>query len=110
MVLNTYKSVIVVGNGILLGHVVSKQGIAIDVKKIKVIQAEKAPQNVKEVSRFVGQVKWHARYIRCLANVCATLIHLTKKDVSFVWDTPPEKAFQLLKKMLSVAPILQPPD
>ena len=88
MALNPYKSVIAVSCGILLRHVVSKQGMAIDVKKIEVIQAAKAPQNVKELSRFVGQVKWHARYIRYLANVCAPLTHLTKKDVSFVWDTP----------------------
>ena len=84
--------------------------MAIDVKKIEVIQAAKAPQNVKELNRFVGQVKWHARYIKYLANVCTPLTHLTKEDVSFVWDTPQEKAFQLLKKMLSVALVLQPPD
>ena len=43
MALNPYKSVIAIGSGILLGHVVSKQGMAIDVKKIEVIQAAKAP-------------------------------------------------------------------
>ena len=54
MALNPYKNFIAIGSGILLGHVVPKQGMAIDVKKIKVLQAAKAPQNVKELSRFVG--------------------------------------------------------
>ena len=100
MAMNPYKSVIAVGSGILLGYVVSKQGMAIDVKKTEVIQATKAPQNVKELSRFVGQVKWHAGYIRYSANVCAPLTHLTKKDVSFVWDTPQEKPFNYSRRCL----------
>lgn len=35
--------------------------------------------------------------------------HLTKKDINFVWGKAQEKAFQVIKKMLVVPPILQPP-
>ena len=58
----------------------------------------------------MGQVKWHAWYLQYLANVCVPLTHLTKKDIDFVWDQPQEYAFQKLKKMLFVAPVLQPLD
>ena len=60
MALNPYKSVIAIKSGILLGHVVSSEERAIDIKKIEVSQAAKAPQNLKELMRFLGQVKWHA--------------------------------------------------
>ena len=45
-----------------------------------------------------------------MADVCAPLSHLTKKDVPFVWGAAQEKAFQVLKKMLVVSPILQSPN
>ena len=57
----------------------------IDGDKIEVIQKVKPPQNVKELQRFVGQIKWHGRNLRYLADVMAPLSHLTKKDIDYVW-------------------------
>ena len=60
--------------------------------------------------RFLGQIKWHCRYLRYLANICAPLSHLTKKNIPYVWGEAQNKAFGILKKILVVAPILQPPN
>ena len=54
MSLNPYKCAIAVKRGILLGHVVSAEGMAIDSRKIEAIQKAPQPQNLKEVTRFVG--------------------------------------------------------
>ena len=40
----------------------------------------------------------------------APLSHLTKKDVDYLWGQAQQREFEVLKKMLMVAPILQPPD
>ena len=45
-----------------------------------------------------------------MVDVTTPLTHLAKKDVVFVWSDAQEKAFQLLKKMLVVSPVLQPPN
>ena len=62
--------------------------------------------NLKQLSQFVGQVKWHGRHLRYLSDIMAPLTYLTKKDVELVWGQAQDKAFQILKKMLIVAPIV----
>ena len=61
MSLNPFKSVITVTRGILLGYVISKEGLAIDPKKVEAIQKVAVPKNLKELGIFIGQVKWHSR-------------------------------------------------
>ena len=48
------KCAFAVKSGILLGHVVSKEGLSIDPDKVKAIQEMKPPGNPKELERFMG--------------------------------------------------------
>ena len=43
----------------LLGHIVSRDGIAIDPDKVKAIIDAPLSTNVKALSRFLGQIRWH---------------------------------------------------
>ena len=106
MALNPYKCAIAVQRGKLRGHIISKEGMAINKDKISAIVKVEAPKDAKGVLRVVGQVKWHGRYLRYLADVTAPITHLTKQDVDFIWGLAQERAFQFLKKMLVVSPIL----
>jgi hypothetical protein len=58
----------------LLGHIVSKEGIAMDPDKVKVISEASAPHNAKALSRFLGQIRWHSRMI-CHLTDFATPLH-----------------------------------
>ena len=98
MSLNPYKCAIAVQRGKFLGHIISKEGMSIDKEKISAIQKAPAPRDVKGVMRIIGQVKWHGRYLRYLADVTAPISHLTKKDVEFKWESPQNRAFELLKR------------
>ena len=40
------------------------------------------------------------------SSVAAPLTNLTKKGVSFVWDSVCERAFECLKRALTTAPVL----
>jgi hypothetical protein len=57
----------------LLGHIVSKDGIAMDPNKVKAIFEAPAPHNAKALSRFLGQIRWHSRMIRHLPDFAMPL-------------------------------------
>ena len=86
-----------------------EDGIAIDPDKVKAILEAPTPTNAKALSRFLGQIRWHSRMIRHLADF-ATPLHAAVHRVPFQWAVTEEKAYQALKVMLSQAPVVQPPD
>jgi hypothetical protein len=94
--LNPAKCAFAVTSGMLLGHIVSKEGIAMDPDKIKAILEAPAPHNAKALSRFLGQIRWHGRMIRHLADF-ATPLHAAVHRESFSWTEEEEKAFAALK-------------
>ena len=65
---------------------VSVESISIDSKKFEAMQDVQEPTSLKELVRFVGELKWHSRYFRSLSDMCEPLSHLTKKDIEFVWS------------------------
>lgn len=60
-------------------------------RKVAAIQKAKAPANLKELSRFVGQIKWHNIFLKYLSHVCVPLTKLIKKDVKCVWTEDRKK-------------------
>jgi hypothetical protein len=74
MILNPAKYTFAFTSGMMLGHIVSKDGIAMDPNKVKAILEAPAPHNAKALSRFLGQIRWHSRMIRHLADF-ATPLH-----------------------------------
>ena len=51
-------------SGILLGHVVSKNGLEVDLDKVKAILALTAPKNVREIQGFLECVGYYRRFIK----------------------------------------------
>jgi hypothetical protein len=91
----------------LLGHIVSKDGIAMDPDKVKTILEALVPHNAKALSRFLGQIRWHSRMIRHLADF-ATPLHETVHREPFTWTEEEENAFAALKLLLTRAPVVHP--
>ena len=58
----------------LLGHIVSKDGIAVDLNKVKAILEAPAPITANALSHFLGQIRWHSWMLQYLANF-ATPLH-----------------------------------
>ena len=107
--LNPAKCAFGVTSGSLLGHIVSKEGIAVDPNKVTAITQAKTPANAKALSRFLGQIRWHSRMLRHLADL-ATPLHAAVHRTPFSWTTVEDKAYEALKVMLTQAPVVQPPD
>ena len=72
--LNPAKCVFFVTSGNLLGYIVSQEGIAMDPDNVQAILNAPTPSNAKVLNRFLGQMKWHNRMIRHLADF-ATPLH-----------------------------------
>ena len=103
--LNPAKCAFSVTSGALLGHIVSKEGIAVDPNKITTIIDAKTPTTAKVLNRFLGQIRWHSRILQCLADF-ATPLHATVHNTPFKWTTTEEKTYDALKVMLTQATVL----
>ena len=108
--LNPAKCAFAMKRGVLLGHIISEEGMQFDPRKVEAIEKAKPPTNLKVLGKFIGQIKSHNRFLRYLSHIYVPLSQLTKKDAKFIWNKERQKAFRVLKKMLQIAPILQPPD
>jgi hypothetical protein len=94
----------------LMGHIVSKDGIAMDPDKVKASLEAPVPHNAKALSRLIlGKIRWHSRMIRRLADF-ATPLHTAVHREPFTWTEEEEKDFAALKLLLTRAPVVQPPD
>ena len=93
-----------------LGHVVSKDGLAVDPSKVEAVLKWERPRNATEVRSFLGLAGYYRRFIENFAKIANPLTKLTRKAIRFVWSDACEESFQELKKRLTTAPVLALPD
>jgi len=110
LVLNFEKCHFVVEQGIVLGHVVSKNGISIDPAKIDIISQLSYPSFVKEVRSFLGHTGFYSRFIKDFSKIANPLSNLLQKNVVFDFGERCKDVFDTLKKALTTTPIIQPLD
>jgi hypothetical protein len=60
--LNPQKSHFAMQEGKLLGHIVSRDGIRIDPKRVEAIDTINIPRNVKEIQSFLGKINFEKIY------------------------------------------------
>jgi len=74
--------------------------------KIKAIQEWPTPKNVREVRSFHSLASFYRRFVTNISSLASPLNELVKKDVTLYWGEKQEKAFQIIKFLLTNAPIL----
>ena len=92
-----------------LGHVVSKDDIQVDPKKIEAIIEWLRSTTVIEVRSFLGLASYYKRFVKDFYKIAAPLTRLTQKNVKFNWTDRCEEHFLLLKDLLTSAPVLTLP-
>ena len=95
-----------------LGHVVSKDGIRTDEKKIQVIKDWPRPVTVTDVRSFLGFTNYYRKFIYRYAQVAKPLNALIAgenakfKRRKVEWSEVCQEAFEKLKEICSTTPIL----
>ncbi|KAK1652429.1 hypothetical protein QYE76_070234 [Lolium multiflorum] len=81
-----------------LGHVISKDGIAVNPSKVASVLDWEAPKNVKEIRGFLGMAGYYRRFIEGFSKIAGPMTKLLRKNTPFVWSDECEKSFQTRKK------------
>ncbi|KAK1631606.1 hypothetical protein QYE76_005921 [Lolium multiflorum] len=110
LVLNWEKCHFMVNEGIVLGHKISERGIEVDRAKVEAIDKMPYPRDVKGIRSVLGHAGFYRRFIKDFSKISKPLTNLLQKDVPFVFDDDCKEAFETLKKALTTAPIVEPPD
>ena len=69
----------------LLGHVVCRKGVCVDLAKVAVIVHMEALETVKQLRSLLGHTGYYRRFIRNYAKITAPLEKLLWKSEVFQW-------------------------
>jgi len=93
-----------------LGHVISKEGIAVDPEKIKTILEWPVPKDVADIRSFMGLAGYYRRFVEGFSRVAYPITSLQKKGRSFKWSSECQQSFEKLKQLLTSALVLSIAD
>ena len=104
LTLNWQKCHFMVKKGIVLGHIISRDGIHIDNAKTETIVNLPPFTYVKEVRSFLGHAGFYRCFIKNFSNTANPLTNLLAKNVSFHFFDECLVAFTKLKEALPLLP------
>ena len=104
--LNRKKCRIAVDSVVYQGHIFSSFGIQIDPEKVSAITSYKTPENVDDVTRWLGMVTYVGKFIPDLSRKAAPLRLLQNAETAWHWDKPQQDAFEQLKCDVASTPVL----
>jgi len=108
--LNPKKSLFVMQEGKLLGHIVSSEGVIIDPRRVEVIQTLSLPRSRKEVQAFLGKINFLRRFVSNFVELVKHITTMLRKGNEVKWTFEPRESFVQIKKALTEAPMLISPD
>jgi hypothetical protein len=93
-----------------LGHVISKDGVKPDPKKVEAVVRFPVPEKEKDIKAFLGLSGFYRKFIPHFSTIAKPLTTLLTKETSWRWTLKEQESFDLLKSKLTEYPILQYPD
>jgi hypothetical protein len=92
-----------------LGHLVGKDGVRVDPKKIEAMQDWPHPKTLKILCGFLGLTGYYRKFVKNYGKIATPLTSLLKKN-SFTWTPAATQAFQTLKMAMCTTLVLTLPD
>ncbi|XP_055841107.1 uncharacterized protein LOC129908549 [Episyrphus balteatus] len=103
---NKEKSKICLSEVKFVGYIFNQHGVRPDDSKVEAICKMSRPTSVSELQRFLGMVTYLGSVVKNLSVQNSNLRQLLKKEVAWHWNDVHEKEFNMLKTLISNAPIL----
>ena len=96
--LSTKRYHMMMGEGVVLGHFISTDGIQVDPSKIKVIKNIPTLGTQKEVRNFLGHARYQRIFKENFSKLASPLFSLLMKDVQFTWNEACQIVFVKLRR------------
>ena len=77
-----------------------------DPVKVNGVMEWLVPTNKRGVQSFLGFVNFYRRFIKDFSHHACPLFDLTKEDIKWSWGEAEQEAFDKLKTLITMAPIL----
>ncbi|XP_015076861.1 uncharacterized protein LOC107020853 [Solanum pennellii] len=77
-----------------LDHIVSSEGIEVDLKITKVVKNWPRPLNPTEIRSFLGLAEYNGRFVEGSSSTAYRLTTLTQKKVKSEWSEACERGFK----------------
>ena len=104
--LNLRKCIFCVSFGILLGHIVCKEGMLVDPTNIALIVNLPPPTNVKQLGMTLGHMGYYRKFIRGYVAITMPMEKLLKKYVQIKLSHECQGSIDTLNKNMVATPIL----
>jgi hypothetical protein len=95
---------------IYLGHEVSAAGIRPDPAKLNAIKNMNVSQSKTQIKSFLGLSGYKRKFIRNFSIIAYPLLLLTHDNSTYKWEHEQDDAFNTLKNILCVQPLLSHPN
>lgn len=103
------KCSLMMTEGIVLGHHISKEGIKVDPNKVEVIQKIEVTKTQTYFTSFLNHAGYYRRFIEGFSRIGEPFFTLLKKDSKFSWIDDCHKSFETIINALTVSPIIKGP-
>ncbi|MCO5567967.1 hypothetical protein L7F22_021663 [Adiantum nelumboides] len=107
--LNPYKCHVAEKEVVLLGHVISQEGVKVDPSRVQAILDLPPPNIARQVITFVQKVRCMSRFIHLLSQIISRLQQLANQEV-FSWEQEHLECFNEVKEVLGSLPTIMPLD
>ena len=91
---------------VVLGHMVTRDGISTDPEKVRIIKKWPIPANTTQLKAFLGTADYYHQFLLSYAQIACPLHRAEQKGDNLTWTVECEDALQKIKCHLSNSPIL----
>jgi hypothetical protein len=108
--LNPKKYLFSMQGGKILGHIVSAEGVKIDLNRVEAIQSLSPPISRKEVQSFLSKINFLRRFVSNFFELVKYITSMLRKGNEVKWTVESNDSFNQIKRALTEAPVLISPN